>query len=145
MVEVEYRPCKQEHIALIRPQEHEKDIIPGYLRPSSKAMLENSFAISAWVDHRCIGAAGIVHCHGDTALAWAVLGADAGPYLMQLTRKVRKAIDISPYKRVEMRVIYNFEEGHRWAKLLGFGEPEAPLMRRSGVYGEDETLYARVK
>lgn len=145
MLELEYRPCKQEHLALIRPQEHDKKVIAAFMTPASKTLIDSSFAISAWVGFRCIGAAGIVRCHGDTALAWAVLGADAGPYLLQLTRKVRKAIDISPYKRVEMRVIYTFEEGHRWARLLGFGEPEAPLMRRSGVYGEDETLYARVK
>lgn len=145
MKEITYRPCKPEHIALIRPQDHDKPAIAGYLTPASRAMMENSFAISAWVDNRCVGAAGIVHCHGVTALAWAVLGADAGPYLTQLTRRVRNAIDISPYKRIEMRVLYDFEEGHRWAKLLGFGEPDAPLMRCSSVYGQDETLYARVK
>lgn len=145
MKEVTYRPCKAEHIALIRPQEHDRQSIPGYLTPASKAMMERSFCLSAWVDNKCIGAAGIIHCHGETALAWSVLGADSGPYLLELTRKVRNAIDISPYKRIEMRVLCDFEEGHQWAKLLGFGEPEAPRMRRSSVYGEDETLYARVK
>lgn len=142
---VEYRPCKQGHLRLIRPQKNDEPMVAGYLSPQFKTILDNSFAISAWVGSKCVGAAGIIPMHDHCALAWSMLGADAGPYLLQITRKVRNALDITPYKRVEMRVVYKHEEGHRWAKILGFGEPEAPLMRKSGVYGEDETLYARVR
>ena len=142
---VEYRQCKQKHLALIRPQKYDEQLIPGYLSPEFKHILENTFAISAWVGSKCIGAAGVIPIHSGSALAWTMLGADAGPYMVQLTRKVKDALDISPYKRVELRVIYDFEEGHRWARLLGFGDPEAPRMRCSGVRGEDETLYARVR
>lgn len=142
---VEYVRCRQKHLGLIRPQRSDEALIPGYLSPEFKHILEHTFAMSAWVNNRCIGAAGVIPTHGQSALAWSMLGTDAGPYMIQLTRKVKDALDISPYKRIEMRVIYDFEEGHRWAKLLGFGEPEAPRMRCSGVRGEDETLYAKVR
>ena len=145
MTQIEYRPCKQEHLALIRPQEHDRSLLASYMSPEFKDMLEGSFAVSAWVDGKPVGAAGVIPLHGDCALAWAMLGADAGPHLRGITRAVRKALDISPYQRIEMRVLYDFEEGHRWAKLLGFGEPEAARMRKSSTRGFDETLYARVK
>lgn len=142
---VEYRPLKQAHLGLIRPQDHDRQLLAGYMSPQFKEVLEGSFGISAWVGLRPVAAAGIIPIHGMCAVGWAMLGADSGPYLRQITRKVRNAIEISPYQRIEMRVICDFEEGHRWAKLLGFGEPEAPRMRKSGARGEDETLYARVK
>ena len=145
MREVTYRPCKQGHLGLILPQEHDKKLLPAYMSPAFKTVLENSFGISAWVGCKPIGAAGVIPMHGECALAWSMLGGDAGPYLLQITRKVREALDILPYKRVEMRVLYDFEEGHRWARLLGFGEPEASRMRKSGIRGEDETLYAKIK
>lgn len=145
MTSVTYRPCKQGHLGLILPQPHDKALLPAYLSPAFKTVLENSFSMSAWAGLKPIGAAGVIPMHGECALAWAMLGAEAGPYLTQITRKVREVLDNMPYKRVEMRVIYDFEEGHRWARLLGFGEPEAPRMRKSGARGEDETLYARVR
>lgn len=143
-MDVEFRPCKQKHLALIRPQEHDRVLLNAYMSEDFKHLLESSFAISAWVGSRPVAAAGIIELHSRCALGWAMLGADAGPYLRPITRAVRNALDISPFPRIEMRVAYEFEEGHRWAKLLGF-EVEAPLMRKSGVRGEDETLYARVK
>lgn len=145
MTDVQYRPCKQAHLGLIRPQNFDRALLAAYMSPEFKTLLDTSFGISAWVGNKPIGAAGIIPMHGHCALAWSLLGADAGPYLLQLTRKVRNALDITPYKRVEMRVLYDFEEGHRWARLLGFGEPEAPRMRQSSSRGDDETLYARVK
>lgn len=143
-MQVEYRPCKQEHLALIRPQEHDREMLQAYMSPEFKELLDCSFGISAWVEHKPVGAAGIIPLHANCGLAWAMLGNDAGPYMLQLTRKVRNALDITPYKRVEMRVVCEFEEGHRWAKALGF-TVEAPRMRKSSSRGNDETLYARVR
>lgn len=144
MTEVIYRPCKQAHLGLIRPQPHDRALLSNYMHPDFKEILDTSFGISAWVDGKPVAAAGIIHMHSHCALGWAMLGAEAGPYLRNITKAVRKALDESYYPRIEMRVICDFEEGHRWAKLLGF-TVEAPLMRSSGARGEDETLYARIK
>lgn len=144
MSEVTYRPCKQAHLGLIRPQPHDRALLASYMAPEFKQILDSSFGISAWAGSRPLAAAGIIPMHAHCALGWAMLGADAGPYLRDITRAVRKALDESHYPRIEMRVIYDFEEGHRWAKLLGFSV-DAPRMRSSGARGEDETLYARVK
>ena len=64
--------------------------------------------------------------------------------MRQVTRKVLEAFDVLPYKRVEMHVDYEFKAGHRWAKMLGF-KVDAPRMEHSGFYGNDETLYVRIK
>ena len=142
---VHYTPCRQGHLAHIKPQPHDRALIPAYMSTGFARELEHSLSMTAWVGSTPIGAAGVIGAHGNTAIAWTLLGADAGPYMRELTRQVRYVLDTSPFKRIEMRVRCDFAPGHRWAKLLGFGEPEAPLMRCSGVNGEDETLYARVR
>lgn len=145
MTEIEYRPCKQEHIRYIDPQDGDSRSKLVYLDPDYAYIINDHFSMSAWVGNECMGAAGIITLHKYQGIAWAIVSRKAGPYMLAITRKIKKAIELHPCKRIEMRVIFDFEEGHKWAKLIGFGEPEAPRMRSSGVFGEDETLYARVK
>lgn len=133
-----------EHLALIKPQGGNVMEKAYFLQPGFEYMVKDNFAISAWAEHRCVCAAGIVPIYKHRATAWALMGEDAGPYLRQITQKVRQALDVSPYPRIEMQVNYDFRAGHRWAKMLGF-EVEAERMRKSGIYGHDETLYVRIK
>lgn len=115
-----------------------------FMQPGFRYMMEDHFAMSAWVNSQCVLAAGFVSIYPHRATAWALVGADAGPYLTQLTRKVRQGIEMQPFKRIEMLVDYEFDAGHRWAKMLGF-TVENPRMRYSGTFGNDETLYVRIK
>lgn len=144
MTDIEYKPCKQAHLGLIRPQPYDRDLLTSYMHPGFKQLLDESFGMSVWVGGKPVAAGGIIHLHGNCAMAWAMLGADAGPYMLNITRAVRKGLDTCGYPRVEIRVISDFEEGHRWAKLMGF-KVEAPRMECSGVRGDDETLYARIR
>lgn len=145
MAEIEYMSCRQEHIKYITPQKGDENNKLVYLNPEFRSLIEEHFSLSAWVNSKCIGAAGVITLYGHRAIAWALVSKDAGPHMLQLTRKVRGALDLHPAKRIEMTVIHGYSQGHRWARLLGFGEPEAPLMKKSGFFGDDEALYARVK
>lgn len=144
MTEVIYRPCKIEHIRLIEPQEGSAMEKGAFLMPEYSHMVDNSFAISAWVGLRCIGAAGILPIYSGRSIAWAFMSKESGKYMRQITRKVRAALDMDPTPRIEMLVNADFADGHRWAKMLGF-ELEAERMRKHGVNGNDESLYARIK
>lgn len=144
MTELTFLPCALEHLALIEPQDGNVMEKAYFLQPGFHYMIEDNFAISAWLGHKCIAAAGIVSIYPHRGTAWSLLGKGSGKHLAQLTRKVREAIDLSPHKRVEMLVNYEFERGHQWAKALGF-EVDAPRMVASGIYGNDETLYVRIK
>ncbi|RTL04991.1 hypothetical protein EKK58_09295 [Candidatus Dependentiae bacterium] len=144
MTELVYRKCTAEHIKLIVPQygmEAEKML---YLSPEYADVLTENFALSAWAGVKCIAAAGIVHCNKHRAVGWTLIGRNAGPYMRQITKKVRNVLDGYAVARLEMTVRTDFHEGHRWAELLGF-EMEAARMRKHGLNGEDETLYVRIK
>lgn len=144
-MEIEYRPCKQEHLKLIHPQDGEQYNQLVYTSPYFKELLESEFSLSAWAGSRCIGAGGIMQIYPGRSVAWAYIGRDAGRYFTPLVRKMRKVLETFPCRRIEITVIMDFEPGHRLAKLLGF-ECETPNgMRKYGVNGTDETLYARVK
>lgn len=143
-MQVEYMPCKAEHFRHISLQEHDVMHLAAHLSDDFARVLETEFALSAWANFRCIGAAGLVGMWPGTALAWAIVSKDAGPYLKPITKKVRSVIQASPFKRIEMRTDVNFKQGNQWARLLGF-TLEAPLMRKSGSLGEDQCLYSMVR
>lgn len=53
-------------------------------------------------------------------LLWAMLSKDANKYMLQITRAIRRLIDLAAMDgRLEVIVRSGFEEGHRWAKILG--------------------------
>lgn len=73
--------------------------------------------------------------------AWAYLNPATGPAMMRATREVgRKILNVKG--RIEFTVRCDFENGHRWAKLLGF-EVETPLLKAYGPDGEDHVGYVR--
>lgn len=143
MSRVTFTPCHVQHLAFINVRDVDRRIVPYYLSGSIEEVIANSMALSIWVDNRCMGAAGVVEVDSRTAYAWSLLSADSGPYMLAITRKTIQVLDGFRHLRVEMRVNNGFTEAHKWAKMLGF-QCEAPLMRKSGFFGEDQSLYARV-
>lgn len=73
--------------------------------------------------------------------AWTYMTAKTGPHMMFLTRTVKDVLKKVP-GRVEMTVRYDFEQGHRWARILGF-EVETPRLKNYGPESEDHTGYVR--
>lgn len=144
MAALTYLPCSIEHVELIEPQSGTFMDKAYFIDPAFHHIIQNHFSISAWAGMECIAAAGVVSIYKDRGVAWAFLGAKAGPYMPRLTAKVRSVLNAQPMKRIEMLVDYDFEAGHRWAKVLGF-KVEAERMRFSGYYGNDETMYVRIK
>lgn len=115
-----------------------------FMQDGFKYLVQDNFSLSAWDGVECIGVAGIMSLYKTRAVAWAFIGKNAAPHMVGITRKVKQVIEDYPAKRIEMLVNYEFLAGHRWAKMLGF-KVEAERMRYSGIYGHDETLYARIK
>jgi hypothetical protein len=122
----------------------EKDKL-AYMSSDMATVFNDNFCMSAWRDNRCIGAAGLVQLHPHYAMAWALLSARVGHRdLIAIVRKIRYVLDTTSYRRVEMRVRYDYEQGHQFARLLGF-KVEADKLKFAGYDGGDETLYARIK
>jgi hypothetical protein len=51
-------------------------------------------------------------------------------------------MELHPYKRIETSVATDFEQGHRWAQMLGF--KNEGTMRCFTPQGMDCDLYARI-
>lgn len=90
-----------------------------------------------------VACAGIVEQWEGRGLCWALLSPDVGPHFIQLTRIVRRALNLAHYRRVEAIVDAEHAEGIRWAVALGF-EVEARL-RKCTPEGRDAFMYARVR
>lgn len=77
------------------------------------------------------------------AQCWAMLSVHVGRNMLALTRAVRAHFDAAPYRRIEAQTPEDFQEGHRWLRLLGFA-CEGPM---ANYYPDGRTAirYARIK
>lgn len=89
-----------------------------------------------------LACAGIIPMWHGRAIAWALVGAAAGHRMVELHRAAMRAFDMHPVRRLETTVAAGFEQGHRWARLLGF--TRECTMRAYAPDGSDCDLYARV-
>lgn len=141
---IEFRPFKAEHLRYLTPQSEQR-LSHAILVSSEYAReMETNFALSAWDGAKCVAAAGCVPIFGHRAVAWALLSNDAADHMLAITRKVRSAITMLPYRRIEISVDVDFAHGHRFAKLIGMTRETEPL-KAYGARGNDEIMYAVVK
>ena len=78
-------------------------------------------------------------------MAWAYISnAAAKERFLSVHRAVSRFLDMCYLQRIEMTVDCEFEEGHRWARMLGFNM-EAERMVAYRPDGGDCSLYARVR
>lgn len=75
-------------------------------------------------------------------VVWGYLGADAGPSLAAMSRKVRAELDVLAleFPRIEAYASRNYGAASRWLVMLGFRREG--LMRKFAD-GRDYFLYAR--
>lgn len=76
------------------------------------------------------------------AVAWGLIAKEAGPHFRIIHKAVLRTMEIHPYRRIETSVACDFEQGHRWARMLGF--QREGRMRAFTPDGRDCELYARV-
>lgn len=144
-MELVFRPCKPEHLQYIRVQDVQKDDQAHMVNSDYAEIATSHIAISAWVGNECLGAAGIVPLFSHRAVAWALISRDIGALMVPVTKKVRSVLAIDPTPRIEMTVPVSFKAGHVWARLLGMKLETPEPLRKFGVRGEDELMYARIR
>lgn len=99
-------------------------------------------AYSGLVGDQVIACMGLIPMWENRAMAWGLIAAEAGPHFVQITKAVMRTMELHPFRRIEASVKCDFQQGHRWARLLGF-EREG-TMRCYSPDGGDYDLYARV-
>lgn len=135
-----------------QPDDVEKLVLQpaqAYLRPvvQCAAYGEALARGEAWTAERdgvVVACGGVAPLFGDTGNAWAMLARDLGHSLSRIHRVASRLLDAYPAQRIEAHVDCDFEEGHRWVRLLGF-DLEAPRMRKFTPHGRDAALYARIR
>lgn len=140
---LEFMKCYPKHLDYIQVQSIQLGDIALVRDARLSEEMCKELAYSAWQGPVCVGAAGVMPFWPGRAMAWAVLSAQAKPFMVSITRKVRAILDAVPYRRVETTVQANFVQGTRWAEILGFraeGTNEAYLPD-----GTDAIMYARVR
>ncbi len=77
------------------------------------------------------------------ATVWTLVGVLAAPRMIAISKMVKRYLDTLPHRRLEATVLYDFDAGRRWARMMGF-QCEG-LMRYYTPTGEHHYLYARVR
>lgn len=111
---------------------------------SQKEILGYGDAWTVMVDGHPVACGGVMPVWDGRGYAWALMGTDSGPYMLHITRAVKRGLRITPYQRVEMAVDATFDAGCRWAEMLGFVRETTTPLRCYLPGGKDAWLYARV-
>lgn len=112
----------------------------GFVKPEDLKGLAEFDAFSAVIDNTVVACAGVVPMHRHRGHCWALLGEGLGIKLLLVHRAIYRYLEICPYRRIETSVECDHEEGHRWARALGF-VCEAERLKEYGENGADHAMY----
>lgn len=137
---IEFESWHLEHLRLQDAQSY----MLSYITPEYGQLLEEAGPSFTALHHGVPkAAAGIVMCHPQRALSWALLSAMGPQQFLPVHRGVKAFLDRQTIRRIEANVDVSFPQGHRWIRALGF-ELEAPRMRAYSPEGRDYALYSRI-
>jgi len=135
---------RAEHFEDMRNEKSVMCLLP-HITPEHLKNLENAqYSYAGVRDGKTIFCAGVAEYWNGRAESWAILRSSAKYDLIPITKMVKRFLEVCPIRRIEASIEVDFEEGHRWAKLLGF-ELEAPRLKSYFPDGRDCALYARVR
>jgi len=142
---VHFLTFKADHLRYMTPLKecaHDHAVL---VASGQASQLEAPFSYSGWHELKCIAAAGLIHIRSHRAVAWAILTPDCDKFALSIVRRMRRGIELSPYRRVEMSVNCSFEKGMKLATAVGMKLETPEPLRGYGANGEDEYLYSFVK
>lgn len=136
-------PFKREHLKNMVIQQKQQGL-EYLLTDEVYASLESGDAYTALDGDEVLACAGIIELAPGRAGAWAYLSQNIGNRMRGVTKAAQAFLDMADFRRIEMDVDCNFEQAHRWAKMLGF-TMECERRRSFTPDGRDCALYAMVR
>jgi hypothetical protein len=109
-----------------------------------EAIEKNGECMTVLADGKPVVVGGIYKFWENRGEAWLIFGQSRRQDFFMIFRAVQKFLGSSPLKRIEMVIDYDFKNGHRWAKILGF-KKEAEKLKQYRPDGGDVSLYAMVR
>lgn len=142
---MEIVPFKAEHLTRLKAQPSQEGLLSTVTPENAESIeLAPGIAYSAIEGDKVLAIAGILEYGDGRGLSWAYLSSDMGNKFVGITRAVKRALEITTCRRVELAADCDFPAAHKWARLLGF-TLEAPRMKKYTADGRDCSLYAMVK
>lgn len=142
---MEFLPFKAGHLTYLTPQSAQRREHALLLKSGAVEALEGGVSLSGWASNKCVGAAGLIHVRDHRAVAWMILSEDIGRCMLPVAKKIRRVLAQVPYQRIELTVADGFEEGKRFAELVGAVCETPEPMKFFGAEGRDEYMYAILK
>jgi len=136
-------PFRAEHFWAIDVQPSQA-YVRNYVSTDDLKLLENQNSFTAMLGDEVLMCFGWIPLYPTRASLWAYVSKKASRHFVALTRVAKRLIEGLPYRRLELEVDCEFEQGHRWAKMLGF-KLEAERLRGFRMDGGDSAIYARVQ
>lgn len=136
-------PFEPAHIEAIMLQPSQQRFFTYFTPEYAVALKEMGPCFTAIEDGRILGCAGVIKQWENRAIAWSLLSGEIGNDFVRVHRAVARFLELCEFNRVEAFVDANFEQGHRWIKMLGFHEEG--YMEQFNPDGGDAVLYARLK
>jgi hypothetical protein len=137
-------PFTPEHLHQLVLQPSQAILQPQLVAPAYGEMLAKSGpAYSALDGDEVLACLGVIPQWEGRAVAWGLVGRAAGRNFRSIHRGVSRFLDTCGFRRIETAVATHFEQGHRWAQLLGF--KNEGTMSGYAPDGSDYDLYARVQ
>ena len=137
---------KAEHLTSMGLQEHQR-YLSSWVTPEMAHEIEKAegWAFTAMEDDgEVLAVAGVIMQWQNRGMAWAYISDKVvGSKFIRIHRAASRFLKCCYLQRIEMTVDCDFEQGHRWAKRLGF-TLEAECMKHYLPTGGDCALYARV-
>ena len=100
-------------------------------------------AYSLVVNGEVLACMGLVKQWDERAIAWGLIGASAGPFMLRIHRAVLATMRLHRFRRIETAVLCGFPAAQRWVQRLGFVREGRMLAYTPD--GSDCDLYAIVR
>jgi hypothetical protein len=134
-------PFRAEHYVALDVQPSQ-EYVRDYISEEVVKGLETQNSFTCMEADKALACFGWTQVYPTRAVVWALISASAGPHFVGMTRIAKRLVDGLAFRRLEMEVDYEFEQGHRWAKMLGF-TLEVERLRGARIDGGDNSIYVR--
>lgn len=111
----------------------------------AKQLEEAGPAHTALLGDTVLACIGVIPEGDHCARAWAIMAREIGAHYITIHRAVLRFMKLMDYPRIQTTVDCKFEDGIRWAEMLGFVNETPFGMRKYAPDGRDHFLYARVQ
>ena len=140
---IEFVPFEPSHFARLKLQPAQQKWAQLQLDVEYARSLMVGHTMTGMLGGKPVGCAGLVKLWEGRGQAWALIGEFDPICWVPIVREMRKRLNASGFRRIEMDVAADFGPGCKLARLLGF---EVEALRKSfSPYGEDYFLFARVR